>query len=364
MKDILVFAPRFHPQGGGSSIYFSNLVDELSEKYEFHVLTFRNPDEPVKDLVKGATVYRVIPKVTLFPSPIRLAIESIASFLLTIYILFKGIDIAHIHAASFATPGITLATYLWRIPIIYDCRDEMFPPWLVKRGHTSMWFSCASNIDSILMKNGIPKEKIIRVPVVNPPYVKHHSKTNPNRNIQSKFRIIYVGRLVEKKGVRLLLTAFEKFVQEHPNAHLTLVGDDPVGNIVHLTAKKGLRDHLTLTGELNHHNAIEQMSTSDVLILPSYDEGLPRVVIEAFELGIPVIATPVGGIPDIIKDGETGLLVNHSSQSILSALTTLYENDQFRHAISNKAQQKSQDWNWERVITQVSITYDQVLNLR
>lgn len=361
MKDIFVFAPRFHPQGGGSSIYFSNLVNDLSEEYEFHVLTFINPDEPVKDMRGRATIYRVIPKGTLFPSPIRLAIESITSFLLTMFILSKDIDIAHVHAASFATPGITLATYLWRIPIIYDCRDEMFPPWLVKLGHTSIWFSCASNIDSILIKNGIPKEKIMRVPVVNPPYVKDYSNRSSNENIQNGLDIIYVGRLVEKKGVHLLLTAFEKFVQEHPDAHLTLVGDDPVGNIVQLIAEKELREHLTLTGELNHRNAIKQMSTSDVLILPSYDEGLPRVVIEAFELGIPVIATPVGGIPDIIKDYETGLLVNHTSQSILSALTTLYENDQLRHTISTEAQRKSQDWNWETAITQVSIAYDQVL---
>lgn len=365
MVDVLLFAPRFSPESGGSAVYFSNLVDSLSEECDYRVITFYNNGEDIISTYVGATVYRVIPKFKSWPSVLRLFIESTVSFLLSLYLLFGSVELTHVHAGSFASPGITLAASLHHTPIIYDCRDEMFPPRLVKIGRTPLWFSCAANVDSRLLDSGIPKERIVRVPVVNPKYVAEYTDGCELDNGQGKdtFEVIFAGLLVERKGVNELLKAFERFAAEVSKVHLTLVGDDPVGEITRIAQHQSLDNSLTLTGELSHRKTIKHISQADVLVLPSYDEAFPRVIAEAFELGTPVIATPVGAIPDLVDDGETGLLVDHSVNSLVSALYTMYSDDSLRQKLRTKARQKSQDRTWETVESQVLEAYREVAKL-
>lgn len=359
-KKILIFSPRFPPQSGGSAIYFSNLVEGLSDQYEFVVITFQNSDCDVISEWAGATVCRIIPRFKSLPSVVRLLIESTISFLLAMYVLNRDCDLVHVHAASYATPGITVATVLWRTPIIYDCRDELFPAWLVKIGQTPVWFSCAPNVDEILTNNGISDERIVRTPVVNPHYVSTYNKKMPRETNNDGFNVIYVGRLIEEKGVPLLLSAFEEFSEDHPDAHLTLIGDDPTGTVMKTISKKRLGNSLTAVGQIEHRQVIEHIANSDVLVLPSYNEALPRVIIEAFELGVPVIAAPVGSVPNLVIDGETGLLIEHTVPSLISALEQLHEDKSLQQKIAENARRESEAWDWSTVVERVRGEYDRV----
>lgn len=360
MRKVLIFSPRFPPQSGGSAIYFSTLVQKLSDQYDFTIVTYRNNSSDSSFDGSDATVYRMIPRFKSLPSFVRGIIESTVSFLIATYVIAKGYELAHVHATSFATPGVSLATVLFDVPIVYDCRDELFPPWLVKVGRTPAWFSCTPNVDAILETNGIPESQIVRTPVVNPPHVADHTNPSPKGPTDGDFDIVYAGRLVEEKGVPLLLEAFEAFLETHPDAHLTLIGDDPTGSITRMITDRSLSSEVTAEGQLQHRDTIELIAASDVLVLPSYSEGLPRVVIEAFELGIPVVATPVGAVPDVIDDGETGLLVDHKISAIVTALEQLYENESFRREIAQNAMKEIENRTWDRVVERVSATYDDV----
>jgi glycosyltransferase involved in cell wall biosynthesis len=358
---VLIFAPRFPPRRGGSATYFSNVVKSLSDRYDFIVLTFYRGDEPITSRSDGYLVIRAIPFVDILPAVPRTVIESGVSFFITIYLYIRfEINVVHLHAGSFATPGITVASSIWRTPILYDCRDEMFPPWLVRIGLTPIWFSCAPNVDTILKQNGIPEERIVRAPVSNPEYVGTYAKSNPGARSGTEFQVIFVGRMIEEKGIFLLLDAFEEFANVHPDTRLVLVGDDPTGDIERRVRNSCLDEQVTLTGEIPHREAIQNMAESDVLVLPSSDEALPRVIVEAFEVGVPVVATPVGEVPNVVSDGDTGILIDEKPESIVSALNHLYRNKEVRQRIAVNAQETSQEWN--NLTEQLSKAYDQVID--
>ena len=313
------------------------------------------------------SIYRILPKFERLPDVLRAAIESLTSLLVLSWVAASDhVDVAHVHAAAFATPGFTVGSLLWRLPIVYDCRDEMFPPALVRVGSTMYWFSCGLNVDAILKDAGVPEEKIVRVPVANPPYVSRYVADNVDDAPKgdSRFTVIFVGRLIESKGIHLLIESFSEFVATNPGSRLVLVGDDPNDTAKRNVEAFDVASKVDIRGELPHHEAIKELATADVLVLPSISEGVPRVILEAFELGVPVIATPVGGIPDIITDKETGLLINRTPDSITRALSRVQEDAPLRAKIERNAREFYRSRNWETVETRVTATYQNVLDQR
>lgn len=119
-----------------------------------------------------------------------------------------------------------------------------------------------------------------------------------------------VCRLAEPKGVMELLVAFERIYLSRPDVWLTIVGDGPLREALRLEAtRRGIADRLHLPGSVAHRSVPEWLNALDVFVLPSHNEGLPNVVLEAMACGKPIVATTVGGIPEAALDGVAGLLV-------------------------------------------------------
>ncbi len=132
--------------------------------------------------------------------------------------------------------------------------------------------------------------------------------------IPTELRMVSVGRFCEQKGQVLLLQAVSQLVSEGFKLKLVLVGDGPMrGYIEQYIVEQGLSSYVELTGSLSGEQVREQISLSRAFVLPSFMEGLPVVIMEAFALGRPVISTYVGGIPELVKDGINGWLVPASS---------------------------------------------------
>lgn len=120
--------------------------------------------------------------------------------------------------------------------------------------------------------------------------------------------VLYVGNLVKDKGVMDLLNAFRGV--EDLGAHLIYVGSGPMARDLALrTAELGLSGRVWLLGAQPPDKIPHLLSGADVLALPSYREGLGMICVEALACGVPVIATNTGGIPEVIRHNETGLLV-------------------------------------------------------
>lgn len=120
--------------------------------------------------------------------------------------------------------------------------------------------------------------------------------------------VVYVGRLVPEKGLRELLDAMTTLAPQRPRLQLALVGEGPMRTELEtrIAADPALRVHLA--GAQGPHEVARWMAASNLVTLPSYSEGHPNVLVEALACARPVVATPVGGIPEVV-DADCGLLV-------------------------------------------------------
>jgi colanic acid/amylovoran biosynthesis glycosyltransferase len=133
-------------------------------------------------------------------------------------------------------------------------------------------------------------------------------------------RIICVGRLSPEKGQTGLLFAFAILRQTHPHASLTFVGDGPDREALKaLAIKLDIDDSVEFAGRLPEIQTLTRIAASDLLVLPSFMEGLPIVLMEAMALGVPVVASSVAGIPELVEDGKTGLLFAPSNWEDLAS---------------------------------------------
>lgn len=186
-----------------------------------------------------------------------------------------------------------------------------------------------------LISKGIPKEKII---VVHNAIDTNKFRTNPARISRSptidfckdSFVIGYIGRLSQEKGVDKLINSVFLLTNNHKNIRLFIIGDGPERSSLEAYSKKlGLQEYVVFIGYIKD---IENIYMNlDLLVLPSLTEGLPNVVLEALSFGVPVVATNVGGLPEIIKSGSNGLLVDPGDVIAISeAIGTLILNDNLR----------------------------------
>jgi glycosyltransferase involved in cell wall biosynthesis len=121
------------------------------------------------------------------------------------------------------------------------------------------------------------------------------------------YDLCFVGHLAEEKGVLDLANALPRLHQAHPGIRTLICGDGPCRESVESTLEAaGLSDAVTMTGWIDHEDVARYLNQSSMLVLPSRREGQPNVILEAMACGTLVLARPVGGIPGVLIDGQTG----------------------------------------------------------
>lgn len=142
----------------------------------------------------------------------------------------------------------------------------------------------------------------------------------PSVPIPQERRLVCVGRLSEQKGHLLLVEAVSQLVAEGLNFKLVFVGDGPLRpQIEHLISTLKLHNHIEITGWATNTQVQQHLLSSQALVLPSFAEGLPVVIMEALALGRPVISSYVAGIPELVVPGKSGWLVPAGSLEDLTA---------------------------------------------
>ncbi len=121
--------------------------------------------------------------------------------------------------------------------------------------------------------------------------------------------VVFLGRLSHVKGADVLMRAVGAGVLEETNSQLVFLGSGNMEDSLREAARAIPGDRVRFEGFVPHHRVSEWLGASDLLVLPSRSEGLPLALIEALSLGVPVVASSVGGIPEIVTAGETGWLV-------------------------------------------------------
>lgn len=134
--------------------------------------------------------------------------------------------------------------------------------------------------------------------------------------------VVFVGNLVSIKGVEFLIDAWDLLAQRRfidPNDRLLLIGKGPCREDLECrVAARGLGSTVRFLGEVSQVDVSRWVSCATLLCLPSRNEGTPNVVVEALACGVPVVATRVGGVPDLVRDGINGQLVPAGDASALA----------------------------------------------
>jgi teichuronic acid biosynthesis glycosyltransferase TuaC len=155
--------------------------------------------------------------------------------------------------------------------------------------------------------------------------------------------IVYVGRFIASKGIRELLEAFGSLAEQDTSLRLALIGDGVMRDEVHArVAAAPWGERVYLPGTMQPREIAEWIGAADLLCLPSYSEGYPNVVVEALASGRPVVATDVGGIPEIINIHNGRLVVPRDPLALRNALAEVLERS-WDHAALAAAWSRSWD---------------------
>lgn len=154
-----------------------------------------------------------------------------------------------------------------------------------------------------------------------------------NINVLKTNTILYAGTLENRKGYKDLINAFAIVAGIYPQWKLVFAGNGEINGGIQLAKKLQIENRVVFKGWVSGNDKIKLFSEANIFCLPSYAEGFPMAVLDAWSYGLPVITTPVGGIPDVAKDGVNMLLFNPGDIKSLSEKlknmisdTTLCEN--------------------------------------
>jgi len=228
-------------------------------------------------------------------------------------------------------------------PLQYDALGAQYdhktdPPWLEKlkyrlnqlcyrrAAQLVTWSAWAKN--SLVNDYGVPAEKI----TVIPPGVNAAEWQNPTPRVNQEgpVRILFVGGNLSRKGGDLLLQAFHALRQEAANLELHLVTRDSVPPEPNLFVYQNLQPNSPALKQLYHE--------SDIFCLPTQGDFLPMVLSEAGAAGLPVVSTRLAAIPEVVQEGETGLLTPPGDvPALVSALRTLVQDPETRQQMGEQA---------------------------
>ena len=158
----------------------------------------------------------------------------------------------------------------------------------------------------------------------------------------SAFVVVGLGRLIPIKGFDLLVRALPSVIAQIPSARVVLVGEGPErAGLDAIAVSLGVADRLRMTGETA--DVTTHLAAADAVAVPSRNEGMGRVIVEAMALGLPVVAAAVGGIPDVVTDGECGRLVEPDDVDALAeALVEFGRDPVLRRKLGEAAEERAE----------------------
>ena len=188
--------------------------------------------------------------------------------------------------------------------------------------------------------------------------------------VQGKFKILFVGRHIERKGIRYLIEAAKYLPRDQFEIRIVGIGDltEELKKLASESATPNSAE-IIFTGKLSPEALANEYKTANVFTLPAIvdskgdTEGLGVVLIEAMELGLPIVASNVGGIPDVVIDGETGILVPEKDpEALANAYKRLASNPELISQLLAGAQKRiAECFTWDGIIERQIAVYNKVL---
>ena len=353
---VLIFSTAYFPLIGGAEVAVKEITDRI-KGFEFDMITAKIQKElKEEEKINNINVYRVG-----FGS-------NFDKYLLPFLGLKKAISLnkkrdyklAWSIMASFGGfLGLRFKKKFPHIPWLLTLQEGDPPEEILKKvGIFKYWFyqifkqtdyiQAISNFLSNWAKNMGAKSPIEVVPNgVDLDMFRSDFKVRPLQ--RSDLKILTVSRLVKKNGVADLIKAGQYL--DFPFKIVIIGSGSDEEKLKKLAKDKGLKDKVVFEGEINHRDLAKYYSSADVFVRASLSEGLGISFLEAMATGLPIIGTPVGGIPDFLEDRKTGLFCQvNNPQDIAEKIKEILENDELRKTlIHNGLNLVREKYSWNSV---------------
>ncbi len=297
--------------------------------------------------------------------------KSVATFWrLARYVREQRIDIIHTHLTRAAYYGLLLS-WLTRTPVVSTVHVFTSDPayrWLSRRGYPLIAVSEA--VRRWLIDSGVPAGVVQTVYNATDFVSLNGEYACAPREVRQEFGLPENSRLIGLfakvsliKGHDLLLEALPHVLRSHPDTYVLFVGstESEFAERAQQRARElGVHRHVVFAGV--RADIARLMQAVDVVTLPSRSETFGLVVLEAMALGKPVVTTRAGGLPELVRDGETGILVDFTTASLAHALNELLRSAELRHRLGQSARQFAQQhYSPERMARLVESVYARAL---
>jgi len=282
------------------------------------------------------------------------------------------VDIVHIHISErgslFRKATVALVTRLFGKPFIlhaHGCEFHIFYDRLPKVGKYLVNKFLQESSQVLVLSDSwrqvyidmcsLNPDKVVTLknPVTIPALI-------PAKSIdKGVIDFVFMGKITNRKGVYDIVKAIDKMpIEDRVRVNMIFAGSGEVDELVELAKNLGVARHLTFLGWIGSQEREDLLACCDAFILPSYNEGLPMALLEAMAWGIPSISTPVGGIPEVVKHNENGLLVEPGNvDELASAMSLLIHDANLRYAIGYQGRESMFDLNVEKYKDRISNIY-------
>lgn len=371
MKRILIFAAYFHPHVGG----YEKNVYELSRRlvkrdYEIDIITCNTEQSSAYEELAGIHIYR-LPSWNALSATYPIPKPCLTSFRILRKLLRKNYDVINTQTRFFITSFLGLIfAKVKKTPLVHTERgtrhsiapnkvvallsrayDHTIGTLIVKSARTNIGVSEAAC--DFLKHLGVTNTQLIYNGIDTTIFRKREGRNYRQKlGISSNTVLItFVGRLIYAKGVQDLISAFTKIKEAIPDTKVLIVGAGPYrANLENLAYQNGCGNILFL-GQKNQDEIIDILSATDIFVNPSYSEGLPTSVMEAASIGLPMIATDVGGTREIITNSKTGILVKTGNAGQLEkSLHELLASAELRRELGRNARMLVKEkFDWDKI---------------
>jgi glycosyltransferase involved in cell wall biosynthesis len=195
------------------------------------------------------------------------------------------------------------------------------------------------------------------------PYPVDTDEFKPAAKDRSRKSVLFVGRVEKRKGAEVLMRAIPSVLAQHPDCEFTFVGEisDELEDLV-----KAAPGAVRFLSFMPRRELVELYQHASVCVVPSLWDNSPNVVYEAMACGTPIVASRVGGIPELVDDGVTGVLIPpRDEQSLAEAINILLNDYEERARMADRAREKAlAEWRVDGILNQTLETYERVVRSR
>ena len=365
---IAILIPMFLPKHcGGVEVATYDIAARLAARgHELHVITLWDRGLSKESTEQGFLVRRVkMPRIKLF---------GVIIFWLKIFFLLKKIcpDMVHVQSITISMPAYLAWKFLRKPYLVCGHGFDVYSRWRLKNFISKLALKNARCVVALTesMKTSMQRiwnRKISVIPngidleLFSVSVGKEAVRKELGLALNDKV-IIFAGFLRPVKGVEILLEAMNIIAEKDSGIKLIIVGGGRVDYFKRKAKSLNLENQVIFTGELSRKRVFSYLSASDLFVLPSFSEGFSIVSLEAMAAGLPVIATKVGVLPELIEEGVNGFLVaTNNPVEIANKALKLLTDEGSMSEISENNRTKAKNYNWSGIIKKLEEAYQSCL---